>query len=363
MIPVGYDATRVEVIPFGNSAYRYIKFISEPGLAKHKCYFNERFNSLTSQAGMTNMRDAFQIAVDVCLGKWQGVKRSPMSQYKTVVILLTNGHWSSPSGDPSPVSRAQMLIQNDAEVFAIGVGSGVQFHNLQRLVANQKNHKTYAFHLKDFSDFNRLATYIRGDPYQSTWQTANVDRSKCSNKCHAKAKCACGLVFGYYRCACPAGMAGSGTNEGCRLCPHGTYKQRQGYAKTCDKCPKNSSHKMTGSISYKDCKCNPGYYGQPDYLQPCHPLSCPIPTAPLNGFIVGGSCDNTFGSTCSYGCKEGYVTTDHTSPVLICPKDQTLPNDKGKNTATVNWNFDFDDNSLKAGAPGISKDKFTVVIM
>ena len=55
--------------------------------------------------------------------------------------------------------------------------------------------------------------------------------------------------------------------------------------------------------------------------------------------------------------------TDHTSPALTCPKDQTLPNDKGKNTATVNWNFDFDDNSLKAGAPGISKDKFTVVIM
>ncbi|KAK3730501.1 hypothetical protein QZH41_015709, partial [Actinostola sp. cb2023] len=52
-----------------------------------------------------------------------------------------------------------------------------------------------------------------------------------------------------------------------------------------------------------------------------------------------------------------------TPPVLTCPKDQTLPNDKGKNTATVNWNFDFDDNSLKAGAPGISKDKFTVVIM
>ncbi|KAK3701545.1 hypothetical protein QZH41_020532, partial [Actinostola sp. cb2023] len=269
-IAVGYEATRVEVIPFGNSAYRYIKFISEPGLAKHKCYFNERLNSLKfDRAGYTNMRDAFQIAVDVCLGKWQGVKR-PMSQYKTVVILLTDGYWSSPSGDPSPVSRAQMLIRNNVEVFAIGVGSGVYLPSLQRLVANQKNDKTYAFHLKDFSEFKRLATYIRGDPYQQVWETVNVDRSKCSNKCHAKAKCACGLVYGDYRCACPAGMAGSGANEGCRLCPHGTYKERPGYAKTCDKCPKNSSHKMTGSISYTDCKCNPGHYGQPHFLQPCY---------------------------------------------------------------------------------------------
>lgn len=38
-------------------------------------------------------------------------------------------------------------------------------------------------------------------------------------------------------------------------------------------------------------------------------------------------------------------------------------NDKGKNVATVNWAFDFNDNSLVANEPGITKnDSFTVVL-
>ncbi|KAK3736370.1 hypothetical protein QZH41_006145 [Actinostola sp. cb2023] len=449
-ISVGYEATRIEVIPFGCSANRYMKFISEPGHAKTKCYFNERFSKLKFEAaGCTNMRDAFQKAIDVCLGTWQGKKRSPMSQFKTVVILLTDGGWNSPSGDSSPVWRAQKLIKNNAEVFAIGVGSGVEFDNLKSLVKNQKNDKTYAFHLKDFSDFNSLATYIRGDRPQKVWETVDVDRSKCSNKCDAKAKCACGLVYGDYKCACPEGMAGSGANGDCKACPHGTYKKGEGYAKKCDKCPENSSHKMTGRTSYEDCKCNPGHYGQPQYGHPCYQITCQKLTVHFaeepNGKCVDHNgkdassmsyrsslrtsakeanylanqylfvevrcdkltkvtvgyytpkdlkCDEQsqkFDANCIYHCPDGYhmhpgsnvdiinarlcnyengtwdgeqrSCKDHTRPELTCPKNQPLPNDKGKNTATVNWNFDFDDNSLKAGAPGISKDKFTVVIM
>lgn len=170
LISVGYEATRVEVIPFHDSAYRYIKFISEPGRSKNKCYFNERFNQLGFQPGMTNMRDAFQRAIDVCLGTYQGVKRSPMSQFKTVVILLTDGYWNWPWRDSSPISRAQQLIANKAEVFAIGVGHGVHFGNLQALVANQ-GANPHAFHLNNFNEFNELATYIRGGKYVELMNT------------------------------------------------------------------------------------------------------------------------------------------------------------------------------------------------
>ena len=55
---------------------------------------------------------------------------------------------------------------------------------------------------------------------------------------------------------------------------------------------------------------------------------------------------------------------DFRPPTLSCPGPTlTADNDKGKNVATVNWMFDFDDNSLVANEPGITKnDSFTVVL-
>ena len=39
-------ATRVEVIPFGNTASIFIDYVSEPALFKTKCTFNKKFNPL-----------------------------------------------------------------------------------------------------------------------------------------------------------------------------------------------------------------------------------------------------------------------------------------------------------------------------
>jgi len=161
VISVSYEATRVEVIPFQTNAYRFIKFISEPGKGNNKCYFKEKFGQLNHEWGATNMRGAFQIAFDICLGNLQGQKRQPMSHFKTVVIVLTDGDWNWPYGNSDPIPLAKKLIENDAEVFAIGVGH-LNFQNLQNLVAGQDSNRPHAFHLKDFNEFNELATYIRG---------------------------------------------------------------------------------------------------------------------------------------------------------------------------------------------------------
>ena len=48
------------------------------------------------------------------------------------------------------------------------------------------------------------------DPYELVWQTQNVTADKCNNNCHPDADCACGLVYGDYKCACPKGYSGSG---------------------------------------------------------------------------------------------------------------------------------------------------------
>ena len=52
--------------------------------------------------------------------------------------------------------------------------------------------------------------FLSLDPYEYKWQTTTVSPSKCNNNCDQIAACACGLVYGDYKCACPTGMAGSG---------------------------------------------------------------------------------------------------------------------------------------------------------
>lgn len=155
---VGMQATRVEVIPFGSQATKYITQISAPDITKNKCTFNEKFKPMPHSINgwMTNMRDAFQLAWEVCLNN--ALKRIPLTKVKTVVILLTDGYWNYPYGDSSPISRAQNLLKGHVEVFAIGVGH-VDFPNLRKLVSDPDKH---AFHLRDFNEFAELATYIRG---------------------------------------------------------------------------------------------------------------------------------------------------------------------------------------------------------
>ena len=159
-ISVSMEATRVEVIPFGSTATRFLDYVSAPAISKTKCTFNEKFNPLPQSINgwMTNMKAAFQLAYDVCVGKYSGQKRGPLNKVKTVVILLTDGKWNVPWNDPSPVSIAQQLHAANVEVFAIGVGN-IDFNKLKQVV---KDTSKQAFHLKDFTQFAELATYLRG---------------------------------------------------------------------------------------------------------------------------------------------------------------------------------------------------------
>ena len=157
-ISVAMQATRVEVIPFGTTASQFITQISSPDPSKNKCTFNDEFKKMRHSINgwATNMRDAFQLAWEVCLNN--GLKRIPLTSVKTVVILLTDGIWNRPWDDPSPVSRAQSLITGEVEVFAIGVGN-INYANLESLVSDPDKH---AFLLENFDQFAELATYLRG---------------------------------------------------------------------------------------------------------------------------------------------------------------------------------------------------------
>lgn len=96
-ISVDLQATRVEVIPFGTTASQFITQISDPAVSKNKCTFNEQFKTMSHSINgwLTNMRDAFQLAWEVCLNN--GLKIVAITErVKTVVILLADGNWNTP---------------------------------------------------------------------------------------------------------------------------------------------------------------------------------------------------------------------------------------------------------------------------
>ncbi|XP_068719978.1 sushi, von Willebrand factor type A, EGF and pentraxin domain-containing protein 1-like [Montipora capricornis] len=306
-IRVSNGGTRVEVIPFGTTASIYIDQISSASLMKNKCTFNAKFNQLNKNINgfLTNMKDAFNLVKQVSFGTLNKDKRVPLKSFKTTAILITDGKWNTPSNDPSPVSLAQEIRAAGVEVFAIGVGY-IDYGRLRQVVENPDKQ---AFHLQDFTQFSELATYLRGDPYEQLWETQDVDPSNCQNNCDVKATCACGLVNGDYKCACPLGYYGSGVVGQCILCPPSTYKDFSGHADSCTACPLNSGHKHIGSRSRLDCECDTGYQGTPENGNDCTIRKCETLPIPTDGRIKGGSCDRSYLSYCTFECDEGYRLT------------------------------------------------------
>ena len=158
-ITVSFEEARVEVIPFGNTASLYIDGVSNPSSDKDKCDLIQKLKQMPHSYGWaTNTKGAFQLAYDVCLGKYSGQKRVPLNKVRTVVILITDGYWNYPYNDPSPIPIAQSLLAANVEVFAIGVGY-VNLPALQKLV---KDPEKQAFHLQTFTHLKELSVYVRG---------------------------------------------------------------------------------------------------------------------------------------------------------------------------------------------------------
>ena len=156
-ITVSVDATRIEVIPFADTASRYIDGVSAPSLDKHKCSLVEKFNSLPQNInGFGRITyGAFKLAFDICLGQLSALKRGPLSLVKTVVILLTVGPWQG----QSPVSIAKNLQQANVEVFVIGVRNSFLENNLKKMVNNADKQ---AFYFRTFRELAELSLFLRG---------------------------------------------------------------------------------------------------------------------------------------------------------------------------------------------------------
>ena len=156
-ITVSVDATRIEVIPFADTASRYIDGVSAPSLDKHKCSLVQKFTSMPQSINGVgrNTYGAFKLAFDICLGQLSAMKRVPLYLVKTVVILLTVGPWQG----QSPVSIAKNLQQANVEVFVIGVGNRILENDLQKMVDNADKQ---AFYISTFQELAELSLFLRG---------------------------------------------------------------------------------------------------------------------------------------------------------------------------------------------------------
>ena len=158
-ITVSFEEARVEVIPFSNTASLYIDGVSKPSLDKDKCDLIQKLKQMPRSYGWaTNTKGAFQLAYDVCVGRYSGLKRGPLNQVRTVVILITDERRNWPFYDPSPIPIAQSLLAANVEIFAIGVG----YKNLLDLQKLVKDPAKQAFLLKNFAEFDELSVYVRG---------------------------------------------------------------------------------------------------------------------------------------------------------------------------------------------------------
>ena len=158
-ITVSFEEARVEVIPFGNTASLYIDGVSNPSSDKDKCDLIQKLKQMPhSYAGPTNTKSAFQLAYDVCVGRYSGQKRGPLIKVRTVVILIIDERRNWPFYDPSHIPIAQSLLAANVEVFAIGVG----YKNLLDLQKLVKDPAKQAFLLKNFAEFEELSLYVRG---------------------------------------------------------------------------------------------------------------------------------------------------------------------------------------------------------
>ena len=159
-ITVSFEEARVEVIPFGNTASLYIDGVFKPSSDKDKCDLVQKLKKMPIYINgfFTSTKSAFQLAYDVCVGKYSGQKRGPLNQVRTVVILVTDGWWNWPFHDPNPTPIAQSLLAANVEIFAIGVA----YANLSALQKLVKDPAKQAFLLKNFAEFEELSVYVRG---------------------------------------------------------------------------------------------------------------------------------------------------------------------------------------------------------
>ncbi|XP_071494894.1 sushi, von Willebrand factor type A, EGF and pentraxin domain-containing protein 1-like [Diadema antillarum] len=288
LLSVSANATRISVISYSYclSIHTYIDYISAPG-TKNKCTLDIDLDNVRYTPGATCTGGALETAGTV-LRAGHG---RPNAQ--GVIILLTDGV-SNDGKRPGVI--ADQLKRGGVVIFSIGVGRSAGDFELElRSIATSDEH---VFLLSDFGDINSFGSAVKQDVKDNNALYEQVDIAKCYNNdttqcdgmgncCGQNAACSCATRSGSIACTCEPGYTGDGFS-----------------------CKAHSSTVSTASTDRMDCQCDRGYVEDTGINgSTCQPAECPAFNITANDtsiLMIPPDCPSTFGSTCTFQCKQGY---------------------------------------------------------
>ncbi|KAJ7352840.1 hypothetical protein OS493_033382, partial [Desmophyllum pertusum] len=381
-ISVGNQATRVEVIPFGLTASKFIdQNFRSPLLPKNKCTFNEKFKPMPHSINgyMTNTKDAFEKAWEVCLNNGFEEIRSRNVNFPQLQSLVSDkdivrhfylkdftefgelatyirgectpstykafkgyaetctacpansGHQLTGSqtildckcftgyrgkpdnGEDCTIIRCpiQTVINADlptGNCTDTGLVYKTECSYACRTGYNQKGSKKIACQLdKNWSPAAPTCEH----PYEAVWQVDGVDSSKCNKQLRRKGRMF--LWFSVRRLPMRIALKGFCrvwlVGQMSRMYHHQPTRTLKAILRLCTACPANSGHQWTGSQNYLGLQVFlQDIVRSQENGEDCTIRNCETLTAPANGIIIG-NCYNTYGTSCTFECLEGYELT------------------------------------------------------
>ncbi|XP_023213992.1 sushi, von Willebrand factor type A, EGF and pentraxin domain-containing protein 1-like [Centruroides sculpturatus] len=300
------------------------------------CSFLPIIKNVPYAGGATNTAKGLSVSGEI-------LQNSKRSDIKNKIIFVISDGQSNEGGDPAIV--ANELKSKGIIIFGIGVAE-VNYKELLNLATAPQN----IYILNDFKEIHQLNEKIKDDIIEKSWDAVNS--SHCNSQCDKNAGCFCGSTGGKFQCACLPGYRGTETDNECKPCPKGSYSDKPS-KRDCIACPINSTTSKEGSKSIKDCFCLLGHEGNPE-----NESACKLPEG--GSLIPPNKCGNTFNSSCTFKCKEGYCPYSCERNISLENNERPWdiePEEPRKCLETKNWSgVEFYCEKIKCSALNFPKD-------
>ncbi|XP_067138604.1 LOW QUALITY PROTEIN: sushi, von Willebrand factor type A, EGF and pentraxin domain-containing protein 1-like [Centruroides vittatus] len=331
------------IVTFSSGHVIHLNAISEVRDV-NMCSFLPIIQNVPYAGGGTNTARGLRVSGEI-------LQTSIRSDVENKIIFVISDGQSNEGGDPVPV--ANELKSKGIIIFGIGVAE-VNDEELLGLATARQN----IYVLNDFNEIQKLNEKIKDDISEKSWDV--VDSSHCNSRCDKNAGCFCGSTGGKFQCACLPGYRETETDNECKPCPKGSYSDKPS-KRDCNACPINSTTSKEGSKSIKDCFCLLGHEGNPENNSACKPVQCAKLTVPEGGSLIPpNKCGNTFNSSCTFKCKEGYCPYSCERNISLENNERPWdiePEEPRKCLETRNWSgVEFYCEKIKCSALNFPKD-------
>nr|XP_058971731.1 uncharacterized protein LOC131798056 isoform X6 [Pocillopora verrucosa] len=187
---VGPDGTHVAVIAYSNNAKLEIAFDSVSGAQITAKEYGKRIDKIAFQRGFTYIDKGLKMADEQVFVTSAGMRPS----VPQVAIVITDGQQTTTKAY-TPLDQASKGIKDKGvEVFALGIGSGVDTSQLRQIASSNDNVFTSP-------GFNELESVVK-QIVEKTCPTSAKDACEIF-PCKAPHNIGCRVVDGQSECICP----------------------------------------------------------------------------------------------------------------------------------------------------------------